>query len=97
MRLIPDKSGPGDRPDIEPRALLEFERAWPDDTPSKGRAIRQRFGIPPTRYHQLLDLAIDRPEVLAREPVLVGRLLRLRDIRRRVRSRARFGPAVRPG
>ncbi len=92
---VPIRSREGFPP--ERRALLEFERAWPVGSGSKGRAIRERFGISPTRYHQLLDRAIDQPDALADEPALVRRLRRLRDVRRRVRSHAPFGSARLPG
>ena len=73
------------------RRVLEFERAgsWPGRT--KGRAIRERLGITPTRYHQVLVGAIDRPEALAFDPMLVRRLRRLRDVRRRTRLARRLG------
>ena len=73
------------------RAVLEFERAgsWPGR--AKGRVIRERLGITPTRYHQLLVGAIDRPEALAFDAMLVRRLRRLRDARRRTRLAHRLG------
>lgn len=73
------------------RLILEFERsgAWRGRT--KDRAIRERLGITPTRYHQLLLGAIDRPEVLAYDPMLVHRLRRLRDARRRIRRARKLG------
>ena len=73
------------------RRVLEFERAgsWPGR--AKGRAIRERLGITPTRYHQVLVGAIDRPEALAFDPMLVRRLRRLRDARRRTRLARRLG------
>lgn len=77
--------------DERSRALLEFEReSWKLDVP-KERAIRERFGFSATRYHQLLQRTIDRPEALAHDPMLVRRLLRLRDARRRRRVADRLG------
>jgi hypothetical protein len=71
--------------------MLEFERsAWQLPVP-KERAIRERFGISAARYHQLLNQLIDRPEALAEEPMLVRRLRRLRDARRRKRIVRRVG------
>ena len=46
---------------------------------SKERAIRERFGFSAARYHQLLNRAIDRPEAIAYDPMLVRRLRRIRD------------------
>lgn len=73
------------------REILDLERGWSLLGRSKARAIRQGLGISPTRYHQLLVRAIDLPEALAYDPILVGRLRRLRDARRRAR-RPRLGP-----
>jgi hypothetical protein len=73
------------------RGVLDFERSWRRGRRSKTRAIRGRFGITPTRYHQLLVRAVDSPEALAYDPVLVRRLLRLRDARRRRRVARRLG------
>ena len=77
--------------DERSRAVLDFEReSWQLDVP-KERAIRERFGFSATRYHQLLQRAIDRPEALAYDPMLVRRLLRMRDARRRRRVADRLG------
>jgi Protein of unknown function (DUF3263) len=73
------------------RDLLDFEReAWKLRMP-KERAIRERFGFSAARYHQLLNRAIDRPEALVYDPMLVRRLRRLRDSRRRKRTAGRLG------
>lgn len=69
------------------RELLEVERDWwrRREAEPKARVIRQRLGISTTRYHQLLNDLIDRREALAHDPMLVGRLRRLREARRRSR------------
>jgi hypothetical protein len=41
-----------------------------------------------TRHYQRLNVLIDRPEALAHDPLLVRRLLRLREERRRHRATA---------
>ena len=67
------------------RAVLAFERrAWPSPG-AKERAVRERFGISPTRYYQLLNALLDDPRALAHDPVTVNRLRRLREQRRRRR------------
>jgi hypothetical protein len=73
------------------RRVLEFERASPGRGRAKLRAIRQGLGMTPTRYHQLLVGALDRPEALAYDPMLVRRLRRLRETRRRTRLARRLG------
>jgi Protein of unknown function (DUF3263) len=77
--------------DERSRAVLDFEReAW-KLTISKGRAIRERFGFSQARYHQLLHRIIDRPEALAYDPMLVRRLRRVREARRRARTASGLG------
>jgi hypothetical protein len=71
--------------------VLEFERSEGRRRRSKDRAIRERLGITPTRYHQLLLGALERPEALSFDPMLVGRLRRLRDVRRHARFARRLG------
>jgi hypothetical protein len=64
------------------RALLALERR-PWRTPgAKEQAVREQLGLSPTRYYQLLNGLLDRPEALAHDPVLVNRLRRIRDSRR---------------
>jgi hypothetical protein len=71
--------------------VLDFEReAW-KLTVTKERAIRERFGFSPSRYHQLLHRIIDRSEALAYDPMLVRRLRRLREVRRRARTASGLG------
>lgn len=66
--------------------ILAFERRWWRQPGAKEQAIVDALGIPPTRYYQLLNELIDRPEALASDPALVKRLRRMRGRRRRMRS-----------
>jgi hypothetical protein len=68
--------------DDRARSVLDLERRWAASGGRKPRLIRERLGITPTRYHQVLVRAIDLPEALAYDPMLVRRLRRLRDARR---------------
>jgi len=77
--------------DERTRAILDFERSWWQGGGAKERLIRERFGLSGTRYHQLLVRAIDQPEALAYDPMLVRRLRRLRETRRRTRVARRLG------
>lgn len=80
--------------DESARELLDFEReSWKLDV-TKERAIRERFGFSPTRYHQVLNRTVDLPAALAYDPMLVRRLRRIRDLRRRKRVSEQLG--VRP-
>lgn len=63
------------------RAMLAFERLTWRHAGSRDAAIRDRFGLTPTRYHQLLTRLVDRPAALAHDAVTVNRLRRLRDQR----------------
>ena len=56
---------------------------------SKGAQILETIGMPVTRYYQLLNDLIDRPEALAFDPALVTRLRRQRSRRTGSARRAR--------
>jgi hypothetical protein len=60
------------------RAILDFERQWWRYPGAKEQAIRDRLGLPATRYYQVLNALLDRPEALVYDPMLVRRLRRLR-------------------
>ena len=77
--------------DERTRAVLDFERSWWLEGGPKERLIRERFGISSTRYQQRLMRAIDLPEALRYDPMLVRRLRRLRESRRRKRLARRLG------
>jgi hypothetical protein len=66
--------------------MLAFERQWWRRAGAKETAIRDRFGVTPTRYYQVLNALVDRPDALAADPLLVRRLRRLRLARQRTRS-----------
>jgi hypothetical protein len=71
------------------QAILDFERGWWAEPGPKETAIRDRFDLSPTRYYQVLNDLLELPEALAYEPLVVRRLRRLRDRRRRVRYEGR--------
>jgi hypothetical protein len=68
------------------REMLAFERQWWRYAGAKEAAIRERFGMSGTRYYQVLNALVDRPEALAADPLLVRRLRRMRAARQRQRS-----------
>jgi hypothetical protein len=91
-------SGPlSAQPDEQPglsdrdREILEFERQWWKYAGAKETAVREQFDMSATRYYQVLNALIDRPEALAADPLLVRRLRRLRAARQRQRSARRLG------
>ena len=61
------------------RDILEFERQWWKYAGAKETAVREKFDMSSTRYYQVLNALIDRPEALAADPLLVRRLRRLRS------------------
>ena len=71
--------------------ILAFERQWWKYAGAKETAIRESFDMSATRYYQVLNALIDRPEALAADPLLVRRLRRMRAERQRVRSARRLG------
>ncbi len=73
------------------RDILGFERQWWRYAGAKETAIRELFDMSATRYYQVLNALIDRPESLAVDPMLVKRLRRLRASRQRARSARRLG------
>lgn len=70
------------------KAILDFERSWWTEGGVKETAIRERFSLSASRYYDLLGELMDSPEAMAHDPLLVRRLRRLRDARRRARSEA---------
>lgn len=71
-------------------AILEFEAGRPGLGQAGDQEIRDRFAMSTTRYFQLLNQVLDHPDALAHDPVLVARLRRVRDDRRRARSAVRL-------
>ena len=72
-------------------AVLAFERQWWKYAGAKESAIKDLFDMSATRYYQVLNALIDRPEALVADPMLVKRLRRLRTTRQRTRSARRLG------
>ena len=69
------------------REILAFESRWWKHAGAKEQAIRDTFGVSSTRYYQLLNGLLDDPAAIEHDPVLVGRLRRLRSTRARSRRR----------
>ena len=72
-------------------AVLAFERQWWKYAGAKEAAIKDLFDMSATRYYQVLNALIDKPEALVADPMLVKRLRRLRSTRQRTRSARRLG------
>ncbi|WP_229067841.1 DUF3263 domain-containing protein [Actinoplanes sp. DH11] len=67
--------------------IIAFESKWWKHAGAKEQAIRDTFDLSSTRYYQLLNALLDNPAALAHDPVLIGRLRRLRSARARTRRR----------
>ncbi|MFC7492679.1 MULTISPECIES: DUF3263 domain-containing protein [unclassified Nocardioides] len=72
------------------REILEFEADWVAHVGTKDEAVRDRFDLTPTGYHQLLNRLIDLPAAEAHAPRLVRRLRRRRAARQEERSARRL-------
>ncbi|MGH9188017.1 MAG: DUF3263 domain-containing protein [Acidimicrobiales bacterium] len=67
------------------RAILDFERSWWTEPGPKETAVRARFDLSTTRYYEILNDLLETPEAMTYDPLVVRRLRRLRDRRRRAR------------
>jgi hypothetical protein len=67
------------------RDILDFEGAWWSEVGPKEQLIRDRFELSATRYYQILNELLETPEAHDYNPLVVRRLRRLRDRRRRAR------------
>ena len=67
------------------RAMLDFEGSWWQQPGPKEAAIKERFGLSPSRYRQILAILTDSDEAEQTNPLLIRRLRRERDRRRRTR------------
>ena len=88
--LVPDQEPEDGLTRLE-QEILAFERQWWKYPGAKEQAIRDKFQMSATRYYQVLNALIDKPEALAQDPLLVKRLRRLRATRQRNRSAKRLG------
>lgn len=67
------------------RALLDFEGGWWTLDEAKDTLIRARFACSLDEYYQELNRLLDVPAALDHDPLVVRRLIRLRDRKRRAR------------
>jgi hypothetical protein len=83
---VPEEPASSGELSAREREILEFERQWWKFAGAKEQAVRELFDMSSTRYYQLLNALIDRPEALAHDPMLVKRLRRVRQTRQRART-----------
>lgn len=73
------------------RAMLALERKWWQYPGAKEQAIRDQFDLSATQFYQRLNELADYQDALAFDPLVVKRLRRLREQRKRSRSARRLG------
>ena len=71
------------------RAILDFEREWVLETGAKDAAIRERLGLSPAVFYRLRRLLTESDDALQYEPLVVRRLRRDGERRRRTRFEGR--------
>lgn len=74
------------------RRLLDFERSWWLEGTSKREGIRRRLGISPATYYSEMRRLLWQRDALDYDPLLVRRLRRRENERRR----ARYEPPAAP-
>lgn len=67
------------------KAILEFERGWWTLDDQRDMVIEERFGLSSAAYYEVLNDLVDRADAMQHDPLVVRRLRRLRDRKRRVR------------
>jgi Protein of unknown function (DUF3263) len=67
------------------QAILDFERTWWTRDGLKDAMVRELFQVELAVYYQTLNELLDRQDALDYDPLVVRRLRRLRDRRRRAR------------
>lgn len=67
------------------QAILDFERGWWTEDGVKDLLLRERFNCSADDYYAELNRLLDRSEALEYDPLVVRRLQRARERRRRSR------------
>ncbi|MDE0573714.1 DUF3263 domain-containing protein [Demequina sp. B12] len=70
------------------KAVLAMEGRWWSSASAKEDAIRDELSMSATHYYQVLGALLESPAALEHAPMVVTRLQRLRDSRRRGSARA---------
>ncbi|BBZ65610.1 hypothetical protein MINS_10390 [Mycolicibacterium insubricum] len=89
--LLQDDAEPADGLTRREHDILAFERQWWKYAGAKEDAIKDLFSMSATRYYQVLNALVDRPEALAADPMLVKRLRRVRASRQKAKAARRLG------
>lgn len=73
----------------EHREVLDFEKQWWKHQGNKTAQVQAKLKMSAARYYRVLGAAIDHPEALTYDPMLVKRLRRLREVRKTQRRSRR--------
>lgn len=73
------------------RTLLSIEKSFWQYAGIKEQVVRERLGISMVTFYQRLNAMLSDPRTEAAEPVIIHRLQRLRDTRKRSRATGRHG------
>lgn len=89
--ILPAWGGRLDRMGLseQERAVLDFEGSWWTLPGPKEAAIRSRLGMSATAYRKVLGRLMESAEAATEAPLLIRRLRRDRDRRRRARFEGR--------
>lgn len=71
------------------RAVLDFEGSWWQEGGPKEVRIREQLELSPTRYYALLQELMESAEAMEYSPLVVRRMRRMRERRRRARFEGR--------
>lgn len=71
------------------RAIIDFERTWWMRPTSKERSIREVLAISPSAYYRGLAELLNDGDAMAYDPLVIRRLQRTRERRRRSRYEGR--------
>ncbi len=74
------------------KAILDFERSWWSQSGPKETLIVDKFDLSASRYYQILNELVDTDAAYDHDPLVVRRLRRLRDRRRRARTQTQDTP-----
>ncbi|UIU47044.1 DUF3263 domain-containing protein [Microcystis phage MinS1] len=84
--MVRDMTTTGRRLTVREHMALQLEQSWWRYPAAKETRMREELGWSAVRHYQVLNDLIGRPEALAAYPLVVRRLLRLRDQRRGARA-----------
>ncbi|MEJ7582885.1 MAG: DUF3263 domain-containing protein [Acidimicrobiales bacterium] len=71
------------------KAILDFERTWFSRSGPKEASILDHFDVSASRYYQILAELLEDPKAMRYDPLVIRRLRRMRDSRRRARFERR--------